>query len=70
MIYFTGSNPGLGLHVVDVHGIWCEYKFLSGSIIFHLIYGEKVDKKFGNMQHVLEASIGDFDFDKIFSPLE
>jgi hypothetical protein len=60
MIYLTGSNPGVGFHVINVHGTWCEDEFLSGAGIHHLIYGEKVDKKFGNMQHVLEASIGEF----------
>jgi hypothetical protein len=43
----TGGR--VGLHVVDVHRIWCEDDFLSGAEIFHLIYGEKVDKNFGNM---------------------
>ena len=74
MIYLTGSNPGVGLHVVDVHDILCEYDSLSGARIRHLIHGEKVDRKFGNVQHILEASIGDFnpsfagDFDKRVVP--
>jgi hypothetical protein len=59
MIYLTGRNPGVGLHVVDVHGIWCEYDFLSGARIRHLLHREKVDKKFGNMQHILETSVGE-----------
>ena len=70
MIYLTSSNLGVGLHVVDVHGIWCEYDSLSGARIHHLIHKEKVDRKLGNMQHILEASVGEFnpsffdDFDR------
>jgi hypothetical protein len=60
MIYLTGRNPGVCLHVVDVHDIWCEYEFIFGAGIHHLIQGEKVDRKLGNMQHVLEASVGEF----------
>jgi hypothetical protein len=60
MIYLTGCNPGVGLHVVDVHRIWCEYDSLSGARIHYLIHGDKVDKKLGNMQHILETSIGEF----------
>ena len=60
MIYLTGSNPEVGLHFVYVHGIWCEYDFLSDARIFHLIHGEKVDIRFGNVQHILEASICEF----------
>jgi hypothetical protein len=74
MIYLTGSNPGFGLHVVYVHIIWCEYEFLSRARIHHLIHGEKVDRKLGNMQQVLEASVGEFnpsfarDFDRRVVP--
>jgi hypothetical protein len=74
MIYLTGSNPGVSFHVVDVHGIWCEYEFFSDARIRHLIHGEKFDIKFGNMQHILEASIGEFnpsfvgDFDRRVVP--
>jgi hypothetical protein len=70
MIYLTGTNPGVGLHVVDVHNICFEYNFLFGAKIFHLIHREKVHRKFGNMQHILEAFIGEFnpsfvgDFDR------
>jgi hypothetical protein len=60
MIYLTGSNTRVGLHVVDVHGIWCEYEFISSAKIRHLIHREKVDRKFGNMQHILEASVDEF----------
>jgi hypothetical protein len=74
MIYLTSSNSGVGFHVVYVHGIWCEYKFLSDAKIHHLIHREKVDRKLGNMQHVLEAFIGEFnpsfasDFDRRVVP--
>jgi hypothetical protein len=74
MIYLTGRNPGVGFHVIYVHGIGCEYEFLFGSGIHHLIHEEKVDRKFGNVQHILEASIGEFnpsfagDFDKRVVP--
>ena len=74
MIYLTGSNPGVGFHVIDVHRIWCEDDFLSGAGIRHLIHREKVDRKLGNMQHVLEAFIGEFnpsfsgDFDRRVVP--
>jgi hypothetical protein len=60
MIYLTDSNPGVGLNVIYVHGIWCEYEFLFGAGICHLIHGEKVDKTFGNLQHILEDSVGEF----------
>jgi hypothetical protein len=60
MIYLTGRNPGVVLHVVYVHVIWCESEFISDAGILHLIHKEKVDRKFGNMQHVLEASVGEF----------
>ena len=60
MIYLTSCNPGVGLHVVYVHGIWCEYDSLSSAGIRHLIHGEKVDRKLGNMQHILEAFVGEF----------
>jgi hypothetical protein len=59
MIYLTSNNHGIGFHVIDVHFIWCEYDFISGARIRHLIHKEKVDGKFGNMQHILEASIGE-----------
>ena len=49
MIYLTGSNPGVGLHVLDVHRIWCEYDFLFSAKIHHLIHGEKIDGNFGNV---------------------
>jgi hypothetical protein len=49
MIYLTVSNPGVGLHVLYIHGILCEYEFLSGARIRHLLHGLKVDIKFGNM---------------------
>jgi hypothetical protein len=74
MIYLTGSNSGIGFHVVYVHKIWCEYDFLSGAGIRHLIHGEKVDIKLGNMKHILEASVGEFnpsfagDFDRRVVP--
>jgi hypothetical protein len=74
VIYLTGSNPGVGLHVVYVHRIWFEYDFLSGAKIIHLIHGEKVDRKFGNVKHILEASVGEFntsyasDFDRRVVP--
>jgi hypothetical protein len=74
MIYLTGSNPGVGLHVIDVHKVLCEYEFLSGARIRHLIHGEKVDRKLGNMQHILEDFVGKFnpsfvsDFDKRVVP--
>jgi hypothetical protein len=60
MIYLTGIKPGVGLHVVYVQGILCEYEFLSGAKIRHLIHREKVDKKCGNVQHILKASVGEF----------
>jgi hypothetical protein len=60
MIYLTASNSGVVLHVLDVHGIWCECDFLSGAGILHLIHGEKVDRKLRNMQHILEAFVGEF----------
>jgi hypothetical protein len=60
MIYLTSRNPKVGLHVIYVHEIWCEYDFFSSDGIRHLIHGEKVDRKFGNMQHILEASISEF----------
>ena len=60
MIYLTSSNPGVGLHVIYVHKIWFEYKFLSSARIVHLIHEEKVDRKLGNMQHILETSVGEF----------
>jgi hypothetical protein len=60
MIYLTGWNLGVGLHVIYVHGIWCEYKFIFGARIHHLIHREMVDRKLGNMQHILEAFVGEF----------
>jgi hypothetical protein len=60
MLYLTDRNPRVGLHVVDVHEIWCEYEFISSARIFHLIHKEKVDIKFGNVQHILEAFVGEF----------
>ena len=60
IIYLTGRNPGIGLHVIDVHFIRCEYDFLSGAKKFHLIHGEKIDEKFGNVKHILEAFVGEF----------
>jgi hypothetical protein len=74
MIYLTGSNPGVGLHVIDVQKIWCEYDFISSAGIRHLIDREKVEKSFGNVKHILEASVGEFnpsfvgDFDRRFPP--
>jgi hypothetical protein len=74
MIYLTGRNPGVGLHVVYDHEIWCEYDFLPSDEIRHLIHIEKVDRNLGNMQHVLEASVGEFnpsfdgDFDRRVVP--
>jgi hypothetical protein len=47
-----------------------EYDFLSDVGIHHLIHREKVDRKLGNMWHILEASVGEFnpsfvgDFDR------
>jgi hypothetical protein len=49
MIYLTGSNPGIGLHVIDIHCIRCEYESLSGSIVLHLIHEENIDENVGNM---------------------
>jgi hypothetical protein len=60
MIYLTGSNPRVGFNVVDFHEIWCEYEFISGDGIRHLIHKENVDGNFGNVQHILEAFIGEF----------
>jgi hypothetical protein len=60
MIYLTSSNPGIGLHVIDVHCIRCEYEFIFGVVIFHLIHGENIDEKFGKVQHILEAFVGKF----------
>jgi hypothetical protein len=60
MIYLTGRNPGIGLHVIYFHCIRCEYEFIFGARIHHLIHRENIDGKFGNMQHILEASIGEF----------
>ena len=60
MIYLTGRNPGVGLHVIDVHDIWCEYESLSSAGMFHLIHGEKVNTNLGNMQHILKASVCEF----------
>jgi hypothetical protein len=60
MIYLTGRNPGIGLHVIDVHYIWCEYEFLSDARIIHLIHGDKIVGKFGNAQHIIEDSVGEF----------
>jgi hypothetical protein len=63
------------LHIVDVHKILCEDDFLSCAGIRHLIYGDKVDRKLGNMQHIPEASIGEFnpsfisDIEKRLSPI-
>jgi hypothetical protein len=59
MIYLTSNNLGVGLHVIDVHGIWSEYDILSGAKIRHLIHREKVNGNFGNMQHILEAFVGE-----------
>jgi hypothetical protein len=62
------------VHVVYVHGIWCEYDFLSGAVIFHMIHREKVDGKFGNVQHILKAFVGELnpsfigDFDRKVVP--
>ena len=60
MIYLTSRNPGIGLHVIDIHYIRCEYESLSGAGVCHLIHREKIDEKFGNMQHILEASVCEF----------
>ena len=61
MIYLTGRNPRVGLHVIDIRYIRpCEYEFLSSVEIFPLIYGEKVDRKFGNVQHILETFVCEF----------
>ena len=74
MIYLTGSNLGVGLHVIDIHGILCEYDSLSGVGIRHLIHREKFERKLGNMKHILESSFGDFnpsfvgDFDRRVVP--
>jgi hypothetical protein len=74
MIYHTNNNLAVGFHFIDVHGIWCEYEFISGARIHHLIHGETVDKKFWNLQHILEAFGGQFnpsfvgDFDRRVVP--
>ena len=74
MIYLTGSNHGVALHVIDFHRIWCEYEFILDVGILHLIHREKVDRNFGNVQHILESSIGEFnpsfvsDFDRRVAP--
>jgi hypothetical protein len=60
MIYLTDSNPGIGLHIIGVHYIRCEYEFIFDVIILHLIHGEKIDKKFGNVQHILKDFVGEF----------
>ena len=60
MIYLTGSNPRIGFHAIDLHYIRCEYEFIFGAIIFHLIHEEKIDRKFGNVKNILEASVGEF----------
>jgi hypothetical protein len=49
MIYVTGSNLGICLHVIDINNIKCEYDSLSGAIFFDLIHREKIDRKFGNV---------------------
>jgi hypothetical protein len=74
MIYLTGCNFGVGLHVIDVHFILFEYDSLSGAGIRHLIHREKVDRKLGNMKHILETSVGELnpsfvgDFDRRVVP--
>jgi hypothetical protein len=60
MIYLTGRNLGIGLHVIDIHCIMCEYESLSSVGFFHLIHEEKIDRNFGNMQHILEAYVCEF----------
>jgi hypothetical protein len=76
VIYLIDSNLGVGLHFVCVHIICCECEFISGAEMCHLIHREKVEKKFGNMQHVLKDSIGEFnpsfasDFDRRVVPSE
>jgi hypothetical protein len=49
MIYLTGGNHGIGLNVIDIHYIWCEYDSLSGARVLHMIHGENIDGNFGNM---------------------
>jgi hypothetical protein len=60
MIYLNGRKNGIGFHVIDVHHIRCEYEFISSAIIFHLIHGEMIDDKFGNVQQILETSVDEF----------
>jgi hypothetical protein len=60
MIYLIGRHHGIGLHVIYVHYIWCECDFISDVGIFHLVCGEKIDGKFGNVQHIVEAFVGEF----------
>jgi hypothetical protein len=57
MIYVTSSNPGIGLNIIDIHYIRCEYDSLTSSGVCHLIHGEKIDENFGKVYHILEASI-------------
>jgi hypothetical protein len=70
MIYLTGRNLGVGFHVVYVHGIWCEDDSLSGARIHHLIHREKFDRKLGNMQHILEAFVGEFNPSFVVTSIE
>jgi hypothetical protein len=49
MFYLTGRNHGIGLYVLDIHCIRCEYDYLSGPIFFHLIHRDKIGDKFGNV---------------------
>jgi hypothetical protein len=60
MIYLTGSNPGIGFHVIDIHWIRCEYDSLSSVEVSHMIHGEKIDRNFGNVKHILKASVCEF----------
>ena len=34
--------------------------FISGVKIRNLIHEENIDRKFGNVQHIIEASVGEF----------
>jgi hypothetical protein len=60
MIYLTCSDPGIDLHVIDIHFIMCEYDYLSGAGVIHMIHGEKIDGNFENVKHILKASVCEF----------
>jgi hypothetical protein len=62
MIYLTGSNPGIGLHVIDIHYIRCEYESLSGARVIHLIHRDNIDRKSRNVKHILKDFICEFNY--------